>query len=758
MIRQAGQVPRACAASIKLIPWPLNARRLALHSRHSRPLHTSPDDPPTAGPADSDPASNNTPPTSSPQQENHNGSGPGQPQQNQPAVNHAQEGPKTSRARPDRDHLGRVVRSKKWAYPDDRVRSFRRVLNKMMSKKKLDSRVAQFERWDKNMRIVFNRLNGVKTTPSTEDETEGMETLERLLTSDTVEDMRSSWLAIPPQDRDTDKWLDMMMAAVDSRIERTAMVLEATAEKGLTPSWAVADVFAALAVWYAKLPEGSQKDQQTQLPRLLVHLLRNSRRGYYRFHQYAIGLTLSGCEPDAVAEIYSAIQALDHPLHWNTKLKIAKSLTQKTKHKLAALRVFESLFDDPKADVHGRRCAALATELFALPEDWDYRRSPVEVQLLAEAFERVVGRGLSPNIVTYTAMIRALCLTNQLDAAWKIYEVMRNSGTTPDPHVFSILLNGAKRALRLDSVIRIMEEATPDALQTPYIWNDLVHTILLAADEELPAASIGKDTIPLPAFSTMLQVYSKFFDLKPLQKLIPAGSPEPADNATGWAWKEKLAPLIEQLPVSSPDKLVEPGLETLGIMLVGYIRNLPTTQHVMEFYSHFRKLLHDRDPLAIKLVMHNTLPYDVVLDFISTRPGMLNVALDIVQGMLRDAFSSTMALRQSLAESDPEEPGQSESPEPGTPAAYRHPAPSVHTWTILIRTFCWQAHPETAIRMIRIMRRHGVEPNHVTWHGLLNSYAKRQAVAPVMAVLDQLDKAGYQPNQHTIRAIAKLRG
>ncbi|KAH6845088.1 hypothetical protein B0I37DRAFT_175986 [Chaetomium sp. MPI-CAGE-AT-0009] len=586
-----------------------------------------------------------------------------------------------------------------------------------------------------------------------------METLEKLLDSDTVEDMRSSWLAIPQENREAKKWLAIMKAAMDFRFERTAMLLAATVETDLTPSWAVADVFSALATWRAKLPKDSQQGKQTQLPQLLLHLLHNSSPRHYRFQQFALGLTLSACKPDEVAEIYSALQARNHPLHWNTKLKIAGYLTKKTKHKLAALRLFESLFDDPNADIHGRRCAALATELFALPEDWEDRRSPIEVQLLAEAFERVISRGLSPNIVTYTAMIRALCVTNQLDAAWQIYEVMRNSGITPDPHVFSILLNGAKRALSLDSAIRVMREATPDALQAPYIWNDLVHTILLAAVEELPSASAGNNPITLSAYPSMLRAYSKFFDLKPLQKLIPAGSPDPADAISDWTWKEKLDPVIDQLPVSPPDRLVEPGLDTLGIMLTGYIKSLPSTEPVMSFYSHFRNLLYHRDPLAIRLVRHSTLPYDLVIGAIANRPGMLRAAIDIVWRMLGDAIRSAEARKRGLTESDPGQPDQNNDPEepfiPTLPAFY-HPAPSVYTWTILVQAFCWQLGPKKSLTMIRSMRHHGVEPNHITWHALLNAYARRQQAAPVLAVLDQLDEAGYPPNRHTIRAVGKL--
>ncbi|KAL2173224.1 uncharacterized protein P884DRAFT_332979 [Thermothelomyces heterothallicus CBS 202.75] len=702
-----------------------------------------------------------------------------------------------------------------WRFPSAEVR-FRYhlpwlVVRHKTTGKNFDSLVGQFRLWDNHMRAAFRRLDGSATeAPRASKSTRGiLKTYERLLALKTVEEMRSSWLAIAPEKREQD-WLYLMKAVVDFQPESAALVLEATVEPSTTPGWAVADVFAFLNRWSSTLPDDGRRHQQARLPGLLLHLLRNSPPNHYQFHQWALGQTLSVCEPDTAAEIYSALRRYNHYIHYNTKLKIAGRLTRGSKYKLAALRVFEEVLKDPHVDVNDRRCAALATELFTLPQSWkDGRESPVEVQLLAEAFERVVGLGLSPNVVTYTAMIRSLCLTNQLGTAWKIYDVMRSHGTTPDPHVFSILLNGAKLAISLDSTVRVVEEATPDTFRIPYFWNDIIHTILLAAAEEATSRPVMHgQPIAIPAFSSMLRVYAKFFRLEPLQGLVQTDLQEilAQDDDPGrqleLSWKQKLAVLVDQLPVSSPEELVEPGVDTLGIMLLGYIKSFSTPQPVLSFYSHFRKLLKSRDPIAIGLASHSTLPYDVVLKSLTDNPGMLRVGIDIVNDMLRDAAASAAALKARPAESDPTNPpapppttsgpgagpdaaeqqtdkattstattittttssssssssaggGEEEESESSLPT-FHHPPPSVYTWSILLLAFSKQRNLREVERLIQAMRRHGVEPNRVTWNTLLTGHAKRGNERGVVAVVDRLDAARYHPDRYTVTAVGKL--
>lgn len=648
--------------------------------------------------------------------------------------------------------------------------------------KKLKLLVANFKTWDRQFNALWDRLECKKAKPLPNKRYFSLQKeLKPLLAWDNVRDMRSYWFA-KPQDQRELAWRDLMMAVMRYHPGRAAQVLEATLEPRVTPHWAVADVFCFVVRRTSELPPQHRAAQQAALPGLLLYLLRSSSPRDFRLQQWVIGQILSDCEPDVVAEIYLELRRYMHPLHWNTKLKIAGRLTVASKHKLVALQLLEEVLKDGRVDVNDRRCAALATELLTLPPRWKLgRESPAEVQMLAEVFERIVSLGLSPNLITYTAMIRALCLTNQLDTAWKVYNSMRDQGVAMDPHIFSIMLNGAKTAGSLDSTIRIIEDAPAEVLHKSYTWNDLMHTIFLAATREARIQPNNRE-VAVPAFNSMLQVYAKFFKLGPLQALIPTnlydqGSrPEVLDP---WEWKEKMALLIDKLPVSPQSQLVEPGVDTLGIMLLGYINSFADPAPVMSFYSHFRHLLKNRNPIAVALASHSTFPYDVVLKAITGHHGMLRVSLDIVSDMIRDAAGSATApksppepqtIPSATKTTDPENHASAAGDGQGQPAtakrnpkkkftngAFHHPPPSVYTWSILLSAFARQRHPRYGARLIQVMRSHGIEPNRVTWNMLVSGYARVQDAPRVLAALSKLNQAGFHPDRYTVRGVGRLR-
>ncbi|KAK4156258.1 hypothetical protein C8A00DRAFT_12758, partial [Chaetomidium leptoderma] len=662
----------------------------------------------------------------------------------------------------------------------------------------VQEQVAIYRSWDHELNDLWHRMEGVRADGPSRARTQGLDVLRELISFKSFEDMESYWFGKARSERALE-WPSAIMSAMNFYPEKTTLVLEATFEPNVTPNWAVADVFCFLVRWSSTLPADGQSEQRARLSGLLLHLLNNSRPRHYQLQQWVLGSILSVCEPSAAAEIYEALRRYHHPLHFNTKLKIAGLLVKDGQYKRVVLKILKEILQDGRVDANDPRCAALATELLKLPEGWEQgRAAPVEIRLLAETFESIVDLGLSPNVITYTALMRALCLTDQLDAAWKVYEVMRNQGTAPDAHVFSVLLNGAKLAGRLDSAIRVLEDAPADALREPYIWTDLIHTVHLAAKKE---AKFKRLTPPyaIPAFHSMLQVYAKFFKLGPLQSLIPLDLAHRLvegdwDNNTEhwdyWDFKAKLALPIDRLPASPPDKLVEPSIETLGFMLLGYINNFSTAQPALSFYSHFRNLLRNRDPIAIGLVSRNTLPYDVVLNSITQSPGMLRVAVDIVKVMLKDAQDSAAALGNpseptpipTTTPADPEHafglentadlgsmvgrestqheaastPTNPHSPKRFTNPAFYHPRPSVYTWTILLRAFMQERHVRNAAHILSIMAGHGVRPDLVTYNTLVFAYGRAQAHSGVRGTLEQLEAAGYYPDRYTVRGVASL--
>jgi hypothetical protein len=587
---------------------------------------------------------------------------------------------------------------------------------------------------------------------------------------------------------------------MDHHPDRAAQVLEATFKDGIAPHWAVSDVLCFLVKWSSGLPARDQKKQQAALPGLVLYLLRNSRPKSLSFQQWVLGQVISLCDASAAAELCSALEAYSHRLHFNTKLKLADRLAKDRKYTLVALRLLESVIGDDGLSANDRRCAALATQLFSLPSTtWKTGRAPpAEINLIAESYERLVGLGFSPNAITSTALIQSLCWADQLDTAFKIYDVMRGQWT--DDRVFSPLVQAARRAGSLEAIIRVFQHAPARVLQHRRIWDDLIHAIHVAAKKEAKLKRY-RYVDGNPAFRSMLEVYCKFFDLAPLQSLIPLDlhryleEADPNSGSDNWDWKAKLALFIDKLPVLPTGRAVKPDTRTLTTMLLGYTRSFPKTQHAMEFYSHFRNLLRDRDTTATRLLRDTTLPYDVVLKSLAERTGMLRVMTDIVKTMLADAAKSAAARKQAAesgavaeaAPSDserqaapeaaisqendaspeeqtqdqPEQDGAAVTPQPKPTEApikpLYHPPPSVCSWSILLYAFSRERGPRNAARILGLMRANNVEPSRATWNTIANGYGRVQDKNRVSGALHMLETAGFHPDAHTIRAVAKLR-
>lgn len=630
--------------------------------------------------------------------------------------------------------------------------------------------------WERQFNAIWSRLEGHNTTPPRPVKSTGMKQLKKLLLFDNIQDMKAHWSAKPRQKRELD-WRHTMLTAMNFHPERAAEVLQATLEPGVTPYWAVSDVFCFLARWSAKQPAQIQREQQDALASALLHLLQETPARTFQLQSWVLAQIMAGCSSDALVEIYAALRNYHHRIHFNTQLKIAGRLAGDGKSRLLSLQIFEDIVAAKQLDINDRRLAALATSMLTLPKGWkDGLYSPTEVQAVAEVFERILSLGYSPNYVTYTSMIRALCLTDQLDTAWKIYDVMRDQGATLDSHVYSILLHGARQAGSLDSVHRIVDEMPPKIFESTFFWNELLHAVIATAikesrDKKLPPPRA------IPAFSSMLRIYTKFFQRRPLQTLIPvnlrghfANRDMEAGALDSWNWSRKVSQLFDKLPALPHNQRKQPEPHTLTVMLSAFVHNFDTLRPVQGVYDRLRKMLKLHHPVAVSLVKNGTHPYDILIKAITENLRQLNPALRIVRDMLLDnpkpvagaeaeaaatAAAAEAAQTTVPAESDVKTTGADDT-QSAKKAAFPHPAPSIYTWNNLMAGFTDRDSMNKALMAIETMRGRGVHPNRVTWNVLARGFARRQREATVRRVLRNLERAGYHPDVHTVRAASHL--
>ncbi|KAK1754569.1 hypothetical protein QBC47DRAFT_221009 [Echria macrotheca] len=545
-----------------------------------------------------------------------------------------------------------------------------------------------------------------------------------LIQAENVAEMKKIWEAVKLERGDDPVFWNAVMAnALLLAPGRAHEVLEATFEEIPSRFYVASDCLPFFLDQLNQLPPHEQGPYRKALFRLVLHLLNNTSPGYLRFPRntlYHISKLPNNAE--GLFEIYSALT--DHyqfPLNGFTKLQFASRFAANPQYKKTAVAILGELVRDHKINPLSQHVAALVTAIlsFSKKEALDASFN----SLRADLFEALLDIGIRPNLINFTAMIRILCLSGDMTNAWRVFDTMRERGIQPDAQLMGTLLNGLRHAEDYDSMARLLPTLSQDGLKHPIIFNELISTIY----------SAGSKQKEIPPFPFMLQAFSKFYDIKPLQRLLPTHNlQELMANTRNLAetarrahseWLIDLAPLITELDELAPPTPLKPTRDIITLMLMGYIKSVSQAYHVVAFYSTFHQLLKGDDKLATDIVSHGTLIHDLVIEALIQWPDMLRVSLDIVQDMLSD-------------------------PNP--------PRPSLHTYSILIKAFGAAARPEEAERILDIMRDHGIEPTRAVWNTSVWGYALQQNVPAVASVMVRAEQAGLQPDEFTVRAFSHV--
>ncbi|KAK3309052.1 uncharacterized protein B0T15DRAFT_491585 [Chaetomium strumarium] len=634
---------------------------------------------------------------------------------------------------------------------------------------------------------------------------EGMEDLKLLLQCNSVESMRAAWFGGKRLWQRKRDWENMILSAMHFYPERTPELLLATIDLHITPAEFVVDTICYLFERASLLPAREQEERQLAIARLLLDILGPFPPRYFTFPQWLLGRVASVSPAPLVKRLHWVLFSKYHPFDWNTQFKFASRLARDPKGKGAALRILEKMIvksrrmgssrrrptgkkgtrflrfitlgggrvyqwvklDDPNFQ---RRFAELATAIVSVPEGWKHsgEGSPFTLQLLNTRFKRLIDIGIPLNHITQTAMLQAICSTGDLDAAWNLYHHMLEQGNKPDVRPYLLLLNAAKRAGSIESIMRVILDAPAEVLQSRYIWNEVLSAVLTVATQECIEKKVPRPRT-VPAFDFMLQIYKKFFKLEPLDKLLPSHLLTPFDTTYPWDWRAKLAVVMDKLPARRKRKLVNPGADTLRIMLHGYVKGLSNASLLVNFYAHFRTLLKDGDPYVLELLRDSTQPYDVIIKAVTDHPGLLKVAADILNDMLRDAGAATASGKMSDPSEEHSQTVQGRHAKArrrrrrknsrshrSTEGPFVHPLPSVHTWNAILAGFFRERRVRQSWRIFELMRQHGVEPNKVTWNTLIAGYTATRENQLAVETLVQFEKLGYKADESTQRQMSIL--
>ncbi|KAK1589662.1 pentatricopeptide repeat domain-containing protein [Colletotrichum navitas] len=586
-----------------------------------------------------------------------------------------------------------------------------------------------------------------------------LETPERLdwvMDRQSIEHTIENWASWPIQKRtEPESWHTLMFSALWSCPDRALSVLEVTTEDFIPPGYALQDAIHFLAKWqYQELADEKLASHAEALCKFLITIINKTPQNHVRLRQNTIYNLTKTTSIETVEALYHCLKGYGHDLHRHTLFCMAKRLASTQQSKKLALQMCIVAVEEGGADLSSSQWISLCTVILAL--DPGQIKASDEFSA-ADAFSTLMEHGFVPNMISYTALIRSLCLTGQHEKAWEVFQVMKQHDIKPDTILWATLLDGAKRALSASTIETIVAGAAEhNAIDVDFI-NDLLFSLFHFSDAE---ARENKKASPrsIPAFRPMLHFYSKIFHLAPLQSLIPVNLSHYLNSSRGlempsdWQLARQLFPALDAAVSAVPHKLSPTG-PTLGIMFRAYVKSLSQPINLISLYAYFRQLMSEGDPVATGFVREKgTFVYDVIIKALCESPGMLRAALDIIGDMLKH----TLETRSKPFSASKDPTVEAAAAAPLSPSLPLHPPPSIFTWSILLHGLMSHKEQASAERILAMMRQHGVQPNLVTWNTLVGGHAKWQDVGRTVHSLQRLESAGYEADDCTLKAFAKL--
>ncbi|KAJ3568615.1 hypothetical protein NPX13_g6357 [Xylaria arbuscula] len=547
--------------------------------------------------------------------------------------------------------------------------------------------------------------------------------------------MKTAWRGLDGDKRER-YWPQIILAVAHSDPFLTSTLVESTFDPSWCPAYVIEDVlYLLLRQRQLALQKGARSDSsriEQEITVTAIFVLNKCPPRYLALEQTVLLSILQTLSASRLSEFFELLKAIEHPLHANTLLHIASRFAKSYDTKMNALDVLGILTEMPGFDLNTPAAASVCTSLLTLSENEPLPDEKAAPDLL---FEFLIGRGFRPNLLGLSALMRNFCIRGHLDTAWKIFELMLQHGLEPDRHVYSILLNGSKQNLDSASFESIFNIISARNDWSPVLLNDFLG--LLFRESELQPEQRRRQRKANNAWRHMLQLYSKFFDLAPLQKftlfplenMIGLRRARPSNSTTSIRLAESLMPLPDS-------RLMQPDTTTLSLMIGAHMRSLITSKYVIRYYNTFTNMVARKHPIALDLLAnHGTLMFDTFLRALLQFKETINFAVNEVQKCIKAARIEKERLGCNK---------------------HHHP-PSLHTWTILLNGLKNHNDTRGVVAIFNMMTNiGGVQPNLVTWNALIQAFARTGNANGAVKAIWSLEKAGFQPDEQTIKAFNML--
>ncbi|KAG5939783.1 hypothetical protein E4U53_007733 [Claviceps sorghi] len=612
---------------------------------------------------------------------------------------------------------------------------------------------------------------------------------EWLLEHDGVSAMRSAWQELDEATR-REKWPLVILSAMRISPRRVHTVLEATMCP-LPPGYAIHDVLVFVAR-KMRLDEASSPRERTLAAEEMMDFVRNIitdvPKGHIPFAQRVFGLFAKALSSEQAHELYTLLREREFDLHANTLIQFASKLAVSAAHKDVAFAILREL-SEAGADLNEARPSSVITSLLhcKAPEE---RAVDVQPSFSArDALRYFIERGFTMNVIGTTAFLDTLCQSDEVEEAIRLASLFIEAGIQIDKKAWATIFRGAKGTLRMDNIAKALELAKAANVPIVDVLNNALHSAFMLSEAERREKRHQVTSRPA-IFALLVRVYAKKFDLEPLQWWLPDSLPlflTPGDASPGrqeqqqqqqqqqqqhehqgqhphqqslvrpghdaarrrWDFESTIIPFTDQLFSVSSDTKLRPSLTTIAIMLRAYIRSLPTPYDLTTYYAFFKTRLEEQSrnaslPSAARLVTNQaSLIHDTIILAMTDHPALSRAALEIFGDMLRDQMRTADPPRAH--------------PNNLVPTSPVHPAPTVMTFTILLRGLMNARNRLLAEQLLHVMREHHIAPNLATWNTIISGYAHMQNIPRTVDALQDMEATGLKPDTYTFKAFARLK-
>ena len=320
--------------------------------------------------------------------------------------------------------------------------------------------------------------------------------------------------------------------------------------------------------------------------------------------------------------------------------------------------------------------------------------------------------GLRMNVFNTSALICNCLDRGQVEEARALATQLWQEDTKGDYATLTIFWHDASKRDDFVGAIRFVVDNIDKFdgwQQHTRVMTHILHTLRRVHMETTPYSERSS------IFNKLLAVYCRAYSVEPLMDMgiLP----------TTWINPEGIT------------RERRPKISALHIMISTYLSFCDDPKALVDVYDrywhHVRTGHSIIAPLSTKTHTANSF-----IRAMATYPGLLRWCVTITQHML-----------QPLPRPD----------DGSTPRrSYDHAKPDVQTWTILLLAFLYNEQYVAAEKTRQMMTERGMIPNLATWNTLLSGYARKQDIPRVVGALKQLGKAGYQPDEYTLAALARV--